>query len=52
MAAEAMMDDKKDDKAGSLKLEEMMPICPVSILEPQESETTELSAKRQENEEE
>jgi len=53
MAAEAMMDDKKDDKAGSPKLEEMMmPICPLSILELHEFETTELSAKRQENEEE
>ncbi|MCM2284004.1 MAG: hypothetical protein NDI81_04455 [Desulfobacula sp.] len=53
MAAEAMMGNKEDDKAGSPKLEEMMmPICPVSILELHESETTELSAKRQENEEE
>jgi hypothetical protein len=53
MAAEAMTDNQEDDKAGSPKLEEMMmPICPASILELHESETTELSAKRQENEEE
>lgn len=53
MAAEAMMEKKDGDKSDSSKLEEMMmPICPVSILESGELDTNELSAKRQENQEE